>query len=411
MGDETRKANRRRANDPLFARVFHGLGIDIGCGGDRLGRDGLFPGIASCEGFDLSDGDAQDILRYKAASSFDFVYSSHCLEHIPDPARALQSWFALLRPSGYLILVVPDEDLYEQGNWPSRFNSDHKWTFTIHKARSWSPRSINLVDLVTNSLSGFSFIRISLVDDGYDYSITGSDQSSGAAEVGIELIIQKHDRTVAHPQGRVDLDRLLRSGEIPGNPENLAHRLPTVRRCVEVLQLAKRKTFVECGCQSTTLLHSQGMSTAIWAEVGRRSGAQLWTVDRSFDALKQCKLLTSCYDNIEYVLANSIEFLRTFERPIDFLYLDSLDFYDDCREEARQHQLREIEAAFDKLSLDAVVLLDDAHVQMWSPQPLDEVDIQGKTLLSHQFLLSHGAKCISDAPNYQRLYQIRRSRG
>jgi hypothetical protein len=67
-----------------------------------------------------------------------------------------------------------------------------------------------------------------------------------------------------------------------------------------------------------------------------------------------------------------------------------------------------LEAAFDKLSPDAVVLLDDAHVQMWFSQPLDATDIQGKTLLSHQFLLSHGARCICDAPNYQRLYQVRR---
>src|SRR5271166_2503571 len=209
MGDETRKANRRRATDPLFRRVFRGRGLDIGHGGDRLDRDGLFPDIRSCDGFDLEDGDAQHILRYLAPGSYDFVNSSHCLEHLHDPLAALKSWFELVRPLGFLILVVPDEDLYEQGNWPSRFNADHKWTFTFRKRQSWSPRSINLVDLLLDGLSGFSFVRISLLDDGYDYAIANVDQTSGAAEAGIEAIIQKHDAAVASPHGRIDLDRLL----------------------------------------------------------------------------------------------------------------------------------------------------------------------------------------------------------
>ena len=43
---------------------------------------------------------------------------------------------------------VPDEDLYEQGTFPSSFNRDHKWTFTIFQEISWSSRSINILDLV-----------------------------------------------------------------------------------------------------------------------------------------------------------------------------------------------------------------------------------------------------------------------
>jgi len=39
---------------------------------------------------------------------------------------------------------VPDEDLYEQGVFPSTF----KWTFTIGKAQSWCPKSINLIELL-----------------------------------------------------------------------------------------------------------------------------------------------------------------------------------------------------------------------------------------------------------------------
>ena len=63
--------------------------------------------------------------------AYDAVCSSHCLEHMRDVPAALTQWWALVRKGGYLVLVVPDEDLYEQGGWPSLFNSDHKATFRI----------------------------------------------------------------------------------------------------------------------------------------------------------------------------------------------------------------------------------------------------------------------------------------
>jgi SAM-dependent methyltransferase len=191
VADETRKANRRRIHDPLFDRVFRGRGIDIGPGDDRLDRDGLFAGIEQCDHFDVADGDAQEILNYRPASSYNFVYSSHCLEHLSDPIGALKGWFDLLQPFGFLIVVVPDEDLYEQGNWPSPFDRGHKWSFTFKKRSSWSPRSINIIDAVLDNIVDFSFVRVSVIDDNYKYFLSGVDQSMGSAETNIELIIQK----------------------------------------------------------------------------------------------------------------------------------------------------------------------------------------------------------------------------
>ena len=65
-----------------------------------------------------------------------------------DPVEALRHWFRVLKPGGHLVCVVPDEDLYEQGVFPSTFNSDHKWTFSLWKAASWSAKSVNVVDLI-----------------------------------------------------------------------------------------------------------------------------------------------------------------------------------------------------------------------------------------------------------------------
>ena len=42
--------------------------------------------------------------------AYDFVLSSHCLEHLADPLGGLAEWMRVLRPSGVLALVVPHRD-------------------------------------------------------------------------------------------------------------------------------------------------------------------------------------------------------------------------------------------------------------------------------------------------------------
>lgn len=41
-------------------------------------------------------------------STYDFVLSSHNLEHFANPVKALKEWKRVIRPSGALILVLPD---------------------------------------------------------------------------------------------------------------------------------------------------------------------------------------------------------------------------------------------------------------------------------------------------------------
>ncbi len=87
-----------------------------------------------------------------------------------EPENALVEWWKLVKPGGYLILIVPDEDLYEQGVFPSRFNPDNKATFTISKAKGWSPVSINVLDLVKR-LPNSEIISLELQDNNYDRSL------------------------------------------------------------------------------------------------------------------------------------------------------------------------------------------------------------------------------------------------
>jgi SAM-dependent methyltransferase len=157
--NETSKT--KRIWSPVEKKILRGRGIDIGCGPDPVNRH--------VRRFDLWQGDANRITEY-VKEQFDYVYSSHCLEHMDDPRAALREWWKLVKPGGHLFLIVPDEDLYEQGVFPSRFNADHKATFTIAKACSWSPVSINLLDLV-RSLPGAHLVSIVLQDHKYDRSL------------------------------------------------------------------------------------------------------------------------------------------------------------------------------------------------------------------------------------------------
>lgn len=147
---------------PLEREATQGRGIDIGCGGD--------PVLPTCRCFDVADGDANKITQY-VSEEFDFVYSSHCLEHMHQPSSAILEWWQLVKAGGYLFITVPDEDLYEQGVFPSRFNSDHKATFTLSKTSSWSPVSHNVLELA-RSLPGGQLVSLALQDHGYDRSLS-----------------------------------------------------------------------------------------------------------------------------------------------------------------------------------------------------------------------------------------------
>ena len=163
-----REVSERRVyerNDKIHAvlgdlerEVTSGRGIDIGCGPD--------PVTPLARRFDKDDGDANQITQV-VHEQFDFVYSSHCLEHMHDPAFTILDWWRLVKPGGWLFVTVPDEDLYEQGVFPSRLNPDHKSTFTISKSQSWSPVSRNLLELA-RSLPGGELVSLKLQDQGYN---------------------------------------------------------------------------------------------------------------------------------------------------------------------------------------------------------------------------------------------------
>jgi SAM-dependent methyltransferase len=186
---------QRRLFDSRFAsRWFVGVGLDVGAGDDSLLLYAeLFPRIINVIPFDEAQGDAQTLDNVED-DSFDFLYSSHCLEHVDDPFEAMTNWIRVVKPGGHLIVSVPDEDLYEQGTWPSRFNTTHKTTWTIDKEESWSPVSINVLDMVRRFRNDIMSLKIELIDHGHRPGLWGRgiDQTRmPIAECSIEIVLQK----------------------------------------------------------------------------------------------------------------------------------------------------------------------------------------------------------------------------
>ncbi|WP_250512176.1 class I SAM-dependent methyltransferase [Caballeronia sp. INDeC2] len=184
--------NRRLLDARFSNRWLVGKGLDIGGGNDSIALyRSLFPRIESVTVYEWAQGDAQYLENVKD-DSFDFVYSGHCLEHMMDPRIALRHWLRVLKPGGHLVITVPDEDMYEQGAWPSTFNGDHKHTFTLFKRESWSPVSVNVLDLLRNFEREVSVKKAELLDHSFLPGMERYDQTRTAfAECGIEFVVQK----------------------------------------------------------------------------------------------------------------------------------------------------------------------------------------------------------------------------
>ena len=175
---ETYRARERRLREGFFDKYCQGKGLDIGYGGDLL--------ASNCIGYDFEHGDAQ-YLNGIADESFDFVYSSHTLEHMDNPAVSLSNWWRVVKRGGYLLLYIPHRDLYEKKiTLPSRWSSHHKHYFLLDKSEE--PCTIGIIPLIEQTLSGFKLIYEKVCDEGH--TIVDPEKHSDG-EYSIEVAIKK----------------------------------------------------------------------------------------------------------------------------------------------------------------------------------------------------------------------------
>ena len=191
--NEASKAARRRKTDWRFTcRWFVGRGLDVGCGSDPLRLED-WPKVVEVVPYDKELGHVDgQFLPEIADEEFDFVHSSHCLEHMPNPRGALANWLRVLKPGGFIICSVPEELLYEAAKWPSRFNSDHRSSFTL-RSMPLIPMSINVLSMLWKLPVDVE--HVSLLTEAWDPTKFGQDQTLGEAESAIEFVVRRQHPT------------------------------------------------------------------------------------------------------------------------------------------------------------------------------------------------------------------------
>lgn len=202
---ECSKSIPRRLRDSRYAtRYFVGSGIDIGGLPDPLALySEFFPAISAIKSWDLEDGDAQ-FMETVPDGAYDFVFSSHCLEHLRDPVVGLGNWFRIVRPGGHLVITVPEEDLYEQGVWPSTHNRDHKHSFTMMKSSSWCESSNNVLELLRTLGPASDIRKIEVIDETFRFDLPRFDQTlTPVAECAIEIVVRKRTQAEIDAGGRL----------------------------------------------------------------------------------------------------------------------------------------------------------------------------------------------------------------
>jgi len=162
----------------------------------------------------------------------------------------------------------------------------------------------------------------------------------------------------------------------------------TMKKALELFIEKKGQIIVETGT-----IHPDwgaGQSTLVFADFCKTFNHHLFTIDIDHQTLEDAKTTTQPYRQfVTYVENDSVSLLKGFNQKIDLLYLDSMDCdeYDSPESleliKSQIHQEREIKMAYDKLSDNAIVLLDDANFYNG-----------GKCRLSRQFLKEKGWKEI-----------------
>jgi len=190
--NETSKAMRRRMiEDELgifnWNQIISGKGIDVGCGPDKVWDN-------NCMAFDQEQGDANKISEY-FSDKFDYLHASQCLEHMHDPCAAMVEWLKIVKTGGHAIISIPDWTLYEGRVWPSRYNPDHKSTWSFTFEQSPSRHHVNIYQFL-GILSPYCYAkRVMLIDNNYNYSVPANvDQTfeeSNRVEAFIEMVLCK----------------------------------------------------------------------------------------------------------------------------------------------------------------------------------------------------------------------------
>lgn len=104
---------------PFAKKVCRGYGVDIGCNREEW----AFKDIEDVPALMVDPLISAEYDAYNLPPGhFDYIISSHCLEHLPDWVGALDYWTTKLKRGGTLFLYLPS---YTQSYWRPWSNRKH----------------------------------------------------------------------------------------------------------------------------------------------------------------------------------------------------------------------------------------------------------------------------------------------
>lgn len=140
-----------------------GRGLDLGCGPDKA-----FPHFIGVDnysdtalfGIQMKPDVVCNVTKLDVfgSASMDFVYSSHCLEHVKDYKTTLKDWWRVVKPGGHLCLYLPHKDFYPNIGTPGA-NPDHKHDFL----------PADIIDAM-REVGGWDLLRNEDRSEGQEYS-------------------------------------------------------------------------------------------------------------------------------------------------------------------------------------------------------------------------------------------------
>lgn len=146
----TAQGNAAQFAIPYAKHFCKGIGVDVG----YKEEEWKFPGAI---GIDLEKTPPYHA-GYIPHDNLDYIFSSHCLEHIPDWIDIMDYWYDKLKVGGVLFLYLPH---YDQEYWRPWNNRKHVNIFT----------SEIIEDYMRDK--GYSFVMTSEIDLNYSFMVVG----------------------------------------------------------------------------------------------------------------------------------------------------------------------------------------------------------------------------------------------
>ena len=207
---EALKATARRSRSPEYKTYFTGTGLDI----NYDTSDALANSITNlysakdCRYYDLSANNPE-LCQNVLDCSVDYLHSSHVLEHLGDIRRAITNWIRVVKVGGYLVIVVPDEHMYEKDKWPSNMNTSHKWSFKFGSEGYANPSRESSIDTLLwfNTFTNVSVVSVKRLSEWYyETEEDLTHRTDVSIECGLEIVLKKVSHIGYKPVNRWNLN-------------------------------------------------------------------------------------------------------------------------------------------------------------------------------------------------------------